>query len=180
MYIRVDDDNGYVKVGDDYLPGILQSISIGGNIIYEKSSDKESKNKVVSGYEDKSISISITIVDDDRTDETRYDVLARVEKMFMKTKDSLPKTYTIVNSHVQARNIDKVLMKSLSSSEDNGSEKISISLEFVEFEPAKYQLETKEDKEKLDEATAEKEKKEKENAFNNGITKGYNDTVVRR
>lgn len=159
MYIRVDDDNGKVKVGDDYLPGILESVSVGGSIIYEKSNDKESKNKVMSGYEDKSISISMVIIDDDRNDKDRYEILEEVEKMFMKKKDSLPEIYTILHPHIQARNIDEVLMKSLSSSEDNSLEVISIDMEFIEFEAASYQLETKEEREiREEEQRSEKEK----------------------
>lgn len=127
-----------LMLDNEILPGVVQSISIGGNIIYEKQDDDTKKRKVSLGYEDKTISIEMKLCPYTITGEEIdvYSQLARLEKIFKKQENSLPKIFSFVHPHAKSRAINKVLFSRLESSEDISTNTISVSLEFIEFVPA--------------------------------------------
>lgn len=165
MLIRLDDQqNGVVTLNGEIIPGVLQSIAVNGAIIYEKSGAEKSqaKKKVLSGYDDKTVSIVLLLIGESENEETDYDdiyeQMAAIENMFMNTKNKLPVVYTMNHPMIKARNIDKVLFKSFDSDWSTGGKKASANLEFVEFVPAKYEVV---DKEAADAKTSEERAKGK-------------------
>lgn len=138
MELYADNDAGIIKLDDTTLKGILQSLSINGEIIVDSSNGAADNNttKVMRGYKDKTVSISLKIIPTE--DKTVYDILEELEEIFKNEEDQTPKVYTLLNKHTVARGIDRVLFTSLSSSEDNTQESISVSLNFEEFVAAKY------------------------------------------
>jgi hypothetical protein len=182
MLLRADNRLGQIQVGSDILPGVLQSISVGGAIIYEKSGAEKSqeKKKVLSGWDDKTISIELVLIpdteDDDNDEKMIIDLQNQVtslEYYFSNTENQLPIIYEVTNPLITARNIEKMLFKSLNTSFSTGAMKIMASLEFVEFQPAKYDVVDK-DQQSL-ETTASKSKLEKDkDGFLDGFTDGDN------
>lgn len=165
MRLKVDEKAGQVQIGDDdILPGILQSFSIGGAIIYETSgADKaQSKKKILSGYEDKTVNISLILTGEDENEyETIWPQVKQIEDLFMKTKDDLPVVYKIIHPMAKARNIDKVLFKNFSCDMQSGVKIVSANLEFIEFIPAQYEIIDKNSSSADTTANDEKTKKEK-------------------
>lgn len=138
-----------IKLDDEYLPGVVQSISIGGSIVYEKqNTEGKYQRKVMLGYEDKTISISLKLFPQTLTGEKIdvYDQLAKLEKLFKKSENSVPQVYIFVHPQAKARNISKVLFQRLESSESVEKNIIDVSLEFIEFMPA--EIITKEEEQK--------------------------------
>ncbi|NPV38295.1 MAG: hypothetical protein HPY78_03355 [Brevinematales bacterium] len=127
-----------LMLDNETLPGVIQSISVGGSIIYEKQDDDTKKRKVSLGYDDKTISIELKLYPYTRTGEEIdvYSQLAILEKFFKKQENSIPKVFTFVHPHAKSRSISKVLFSRLESSEDISTNTISVSLEFIEFVPA--------------------------------------------
>ena len=136
-------DGDKIKLDNVLLPGVVQSISIGGSIIYEKQ-DRDTtstKRKLVLGYEDKSISISLKLYPEKLTGEKVdiYKELESLEKLFKKSENEKPKVYTFIHPHAKSRAISKVLFQRLESSEDTSKNTIDVSLEFIEFIPAQVE-----------------------------------------
>lgn len=183
MLIRLDDErHGAVTLDGMLLPGILQSVSINGAIIYEKGSAEPSqaKRKVLSGYDDKTIQINILFMsdlDDESGDlDEIYQQVEKLESYFMQTRDKLPVIYQLNHPHIQARNIDKCLFKSFGSTWSTGSKKITATLEFVEFVPAKYEVASKEEAEIQD---ANERQKKEQSLFEEGRLQAHKDLGVK-
>lgn len=178
MLIRIDSE--LLTIGDTVLNNsIIQSITVGGQLIINTSNNDNTgvSKKVVSGYDDKTVNISLVILP---TDEglKNYNELKKIEEVFSNTKQGKPIIYTLILEHIQARNIDKLLFSKLSSSEDNKRNTINVELEFIEFVPAKWVNENKTEQNTASQQGEEKDKqnksKEKENKFLEGFKKGSN------
>jgi len=136
MILRAD-PTGEIKLGDVVLPGVFQSLSVNGEIQVDSGGDGSSKpRKVMRGYNDKKISLSLILVE--KKESTVYQQLSAVEKIFRRENDRVPQIYTIVHDHIEARDIDQVLFQSLSSAEDNTTNTITLTLQFEEFIEANY------------------------------------------
>lgn len=140
MIIRADTTEGIIMLDGVPLHGVFTDISIGGEILLDSSNSGGNgvSRKVMKGYSDKDISLRLTLIPTD--EKTVYDQLEDLERLFRDVNSGVPKIFTIVNPHVFARNIQKVLFKSLASNEDNSSERIDVSMTFVEFNAASYQV----------------------------------------
>ena len=136
-------DGDKIKLDNVLLPGVVQSISVGGSILYEKqdTDTTSTKRKVMLGYEDKSISISLTLypesLDGEKIDV--YKELETLEKFFKENENAKPKVYNFIHPHARSRAISKVLFQRLESSEDVSKNTIDVSIEFIEFVPAQVE-----------------------------------------
>jgi len=139
MVLRADTSNGIIKLGDKVLSGIFQSLSINGEILVDSNSSPTSNlpRKVMRGYKDKTISLSLLLLPTDN--KTVYEHLEELELLFRDEKNNVPKVFNIVNPHTMARNIDKVIFTGLSSSENNENNMINVSITFEEFLSAHYE-----------------------------------------
>ncbi|MEM4711167.1 MAG: hypothetical protein QXL18_04420 [Candidatus Woesearchaeota archaeon] len=139
--LKIEKDKVLIKTKDkdEYLPGIVESISIGGSIIYEKQeTDDKNKRKVLLGYDDKTISITLKLFSEKINGETIdiYNQLAKLEKLFKKSENSVPQIYTFIHPMAKARGISKVLFQKLESSESIDKNIINVTIDFIEFTPA--------------------------------------------
>ncbi len=145
-----------------HLPGVLQSISIGGDILWDTSEFTGSKNsKITKGYKEKTITINLLLLGEvSRTtlhildkilDEiigestnTPYQALEDLERLFKETEESskpsteeavsiMPSIYTIRNDHINKRGINEVCFVNLTSSEDNAKDYIKVTITFEEI-----------------------------------------------
>ncbi len=143
---------GIVQIGDYVLPGVVESISVGGSILIDSAeTDAVSgvSKKICRGFDDKTISISIRLFNDENIVfgdgyKSAYDYLSELEEIFSKTEKDVPRVYKIISSHTEARKIKEVLFSRLESEESNEDDTISVMLEFTEFIPAKYKNISKE------------------------------------
>lgn len=148
------------------LPGILQSISIGGEILWDTAGDKGSKDKkITKGYKEKIVTINLILLREiSRTSlhildkiigenpNTPYKVLEELERLFKETEGVLegskpsaeeavsimPTIYVITNDHINSRGINAVCFTSLNSSENSAKDYITVSLTFEEFDFTTY------------------------------------------
>ncbi len=127
-----------IKLNGKFLPGVVQSISLNGTIIYEKQDGEKEKRKVVLGYEDKEISVDLILYPYDIYGNkiNVYEELKKIEEIFKEEKDGKPKTFTFAHPHIESRGLSSVLFKSFESSENVESNVINVSLNFIEYYPA--------------------------------------------
>lgn len=67
-----------------------------------------------------------------------YDILGELNQLFQNKEDGIPTVYRLFNRHTYARGIEQVLFTSFSSSEDNTTETLTVTLTFEEFIEARY------------------------------------------
>jgi hypothetical protein len=139
MMLSVDTENGQILIGSPpkALPGILDSVEIGGALSMESSSMQGSSGatRTVHGWGDADLSISLTLIDDPGKKVTRYESLAKVTGVFKKVADDGgPELYVLQHPMVSAWGIRKLLFSDLKSVESRGKQKIKINLQFVEHE----------------------------------------------
>ena len=176
MQIRNDSEESVITLKNDSmekpipLPGVVQNISIGGEILWDTAGTQGNNNqKTTKGYKEKIVTITLLllgkkskttfhILDKIIGDEpkTPYQVLEELERLFKETEESsqniatgsktsaeeavsiMPSIYTIKNDHINNRGINKVCFTSLSSSENNAKDYITVSLTFEEFDSTSY------------------------------------------
>ena len=165
MILRADEKNGIIELDGVPIAGVLQSLSVNGEIVIDSNNSASDGEplKTMRGYKDKTISMSLKLLpvpkkaDDmiQKTEEalsedelnelkteiekTPYQILEEIEQIFMNKEDKTPKVMTLFSPHILARRINEVVFTGLSSSEDNTTETITITLNFEEFISAKYQ-----------------------------------------
>lgn len=138
MILQWGEYMGSVSLDDTRLPGAFQSLSVNGEVIIDSgnSAGNNKPRKVMRGYADKVFSLNLILVDD--ADYTVYEQLEELEHLFRRLNGGVPKVFAIANEHLIARGITQVIFKSLSSSENAGSNRIEVSLGFEEFIKAGY------------------------------------------
>lgn len=156
MILALDTASGKVEVGGNTLPGIVQKITVFGELEYENvQQDNSSKTvKTLKGFKDAAITIDLSIVDPEDSampglGKTRYDELKKLNNIFRCTKDGSPVVYWIGNPHLRARNISYVVFSGLQSTEEDWG--IVCSLTFVEHEK---KIEKTQDKQAKNASTA--------------------------
>ncbi|VVS92749.1 hypothetical protein [Desulfoluna spongiiphila] len=133
-YLKFSD--GEVSLGGVTVPGILSSLSIGSEVIFDepKEEGKPGTTKLPMGWEDSDFSLSLVLVSD--KNGTCYDKLKKLVAVFKGTNDKKnPKVFTIANHHISAWGIDHAVFKRLQSSEDNKTDTIKATLAFTEHNP---------------------------------------------
>lgn len=141
MILALDCDEGILKIGSppEVLPGIVESIKINDSLLLE---DKEvqgrsGKVKIVQGWDDAALLISMSIIDDPGAEKTRWDYLKQIAAAFKKVADNgKPEVYTLSHPMITAWGTKKLLFTSLESTESRTRRKITVALEFVEYDSA--------------------------------------------
>ncbi len=123
-------------VGDP-LPGIMESVEIGGALKMKETSmqGQSGKQKEVDGWNDADVSIKLTLIDDPGNKKTRFDYLKVIVGIFKKMdKNGKPEVFTVTHPFINAWGVKQLILYDLKTSESRGRNKISVSLEFVEYE----------------------------------------------
>lgn len=122
-----------IKVGGIALPGLFKSIEVTteAEIDEQDVEGSSKKKKQATGYGDAKVTIELTL--ENGVYETAEYKLQKVQNLFKKTGQTKPEVYDIISGHLASRGISKVLFKSLNSKEDNSKSKITVSLEFIEW-----------------------------------------------
>jgi len=146
-YIEQAEAERFVKIGVEgegepkELPGILDSIEVGGSLLVDdvEMADKSGSVKVISGWSDCDITLGLILIDlpkDNMPDVTRYDCLADIVKYFKNMKEGKPRVFTLEHPHVKAWGARSFIFNDLKSSEDRVKRIITCSLEFDEYDSA--------------------------------------------
>ncbi|GHT56840.1 hypothetical protein AGMMS50268_13280 [Spirochaetia bacterium] len=141
MILSVDSDEGIVKIGSppEELPGILESIEINSSLLIENASQqgRSGKVKIVQGWDDAALLITMTLLDDPGAEKTRWDSLKQIAAIFKKVSGAgKPDVYTLNHPMIAAWGMKQVLFASLKSSEMRKRRALSISIEFEEYDSA--------------------------------------------
>jgi hypothetical protein len=141
MILAVDSEDGIVQIGSppEDLPGILESIEINGSLLIENASQqgRSGKVKIVHGWDDAALLITLSLIDNSGAGKTRWDYLKQIAAIFKKVSGAgKPEVYTLLHPMTAAWGAKQLLFSDLKSSEARGRRKISLSLEFVEYDSA--------------------------------------------
>ncbi|EPR07759.1 hypothetical protein [Ruminiclostridium papyrosolvens] len=126
--IFVDDSS--IKVSGVVLPGLIKSIEVKDDALIDEQEVKGSTVKVkqATGYEDAKITIELVLEDGPKA--TKRDKLNKIQNLFKKAGQTKPVVHEIINEHLAARRIKKVIFKSLGTKEENKKQQLVVSLEF--------------------------------------------------
>ncbi len=133
---RLTFEDGQIKLGPTLLPGIVVSLSVRGEVRFDKHKKDglSGKRKVPLGWEDAAVTIVMDLLSDNES--KCYAKLAALNALFKGAdKKADPQIYTAAGSHLRARGIQKVIFSGLESSETDDIDVIRASLTFVEFQP---------------------------------------------
>jgi hypothetical protein len=141
MILSVDCDEGIVKIGSppEALPGIMESIKISDALLIEnaETQGRSGKVKVVQGWNDADLLITLSLLDDPGAGKTRWDSLKQIAGIFKKVSgNGKPEIYTLSHPMTNAWGTKQLLFSSLESTEYRNRRKIAVSLEFVEYDSA--------------------------------------------
>ena len=134
---------GVVGEEPSVLPGFLYSIEVGDALIIDdaKTSDKSGSVKIISGWADADLSITLALLDVPvigvntvTPSITRYDCLREIVQVFKKMKEGKPQVYTIQHPLVAAWGVQGFLFKDLKTSETRGKKVINCTLQFDEYD----------------------------------------------
>jgi hypothetical protein len=149
QYIEQVSAENFIKIGvvgegePRVMPGILDSIVVSdGVLIYDaETSGKSGTVKIISGWADADVSITLLLIDIPKvTNETvtpnvtRFDCLQEIAGYFKQMKDGKPRVYTIQHPHLKAWGVREFIFNSLKSQESRGKRIISCTLDFDEFD----------------------------------------------
>jgi hypothetical protein len=140
MIFGIDIDEGVIKIGSPPapLPGIVESVRINDSLLIENADiqGRSGKVKVVQGWDDVAVSISLSLIDDGKG-KTRWDMLKEITGVFKKVADNgKPELYAVSHPMIAAWGTKKLLLSSLESTESRTRRKISVSMDFVEHDSA--------------------------------------------
>ncbi|MCL2608514.1 MAG: hypothetical protein FWD94_01225 [Treponema sp.] len=139
MMLAIDDDAGILRIGSppETLPGIVDRVRIDGSLLIDEVGiqGRSGKVKVVQGWNDAAVSVSLILLDDPGGGLTRWDALKRLAGAFRKVGGGgKPETYTLGHPMIAAWGTRKMLFKSLETAESRTGRKITATLEFVEYD----------------------------------------------
>lgn len=130
--LQVDEE---IKIGNTVLPGIVQKIEVNGEALIDEVEVEGSKKrpKQAIGYND--ITVKITLILTNETDSDVYEKLKVLQNAFKKPSQSKPEGQSIFNKHLSIRGVTKVIFNKLTTSEDSKSDKMKVTLDFMEYNP---------------------------------------------
>jgi len=138
-------EHGEVRLNNRIVPGILKSLDVRGSVMFDKAEKDSQSGKVKTplGWEDADVSLVMQLVSDNHLKPTKppstlscYEKLAELNGIFRDTdKSKDPKVYEVVNAHITARGIERVVFSGLNSSETNENDIMLATLSFVEHLP---------------------------------------------
>jgi hypothetical protein len=141
MILTVDCDEGILKIGSppEIMPGIVESIKINDSLLIEDADiqGRSGKVKIVQGWDDADLLISLTLIDNPGAGKTRWDYLKQIAGVFKKvSSNGKPEVYTLSHPMINAWGTKGLLFSSLETTESRTRRKVTASLEFVEYESA--------------------------------------------
>lgn len=132
--IYIDDNS--VMVGGWVLPGLLKNIEVEGEVLYEEIEveGRTDKPKQVTGYADAKVFIDLELRGN--TKEEVLQKLNKIQRIFRKPDVKTPYAYHIVNDYINARDINVIILKKVTSKIAAGEGfNIIVNLEFFEYIP---------------------------------------------
>lgn len=142
MILHVDQDLGRVRLGLWELPGVFRALQISQDLRIDRKriQGRSGTRKEPQGWGDAEVRLTLLLEDDEQL--TKHNKLAMITGEFKATdKYAKPKLYTLVNQHVAARRLGKVIFRSLASRDDNERSWIMVELLFEEHDPPVIKLE---------------------------------------
>jgi hypothetical protein len=147
-------EDGIVRLNDQEVPGIFKALSVRGQIKYDdtKMDAKSGQARIPAGWEDADITVTLDLLTDNAG--TCYKKLKNLNSIFkgadaerdtdhgQKVKQP-PKIYTVVNQHINARGVRKVVFSGLASSESDEDDVIQAVLTFNESNNPAARAETR-------------------------------------
>lgn len=136
--------DGQISLGGKSVPGILQSMTIAGQVRFDKAEQDglSGKVKVPLGWEDADITLAIELTTEE--DLTCYDKLRALNRIFKGTDNGgNPNVYDVVNAHTLARGIERVVFSGLTSQETDQDDVILANLAFAEHVPPVTKVEVR-------------------------------------
>lgn len=132
--IYVDDNS--VMVGGWVLPGLLKNVEVEGEVLYEEIEveGRTDRPKQVTGYADGKVFIDIELRGN--TKEEVLQKLNKIQRIFRKPDVKTPYAYYIVNDYINARDINLIILKKVTSKIAAGEAfNIIVNIEFFEYIP---------------------------------------------
>ena len=146
-YLRFRADEA-VKVGALTLPGVVTGIEVDGELEIEEQAleDISGAVKLVKGFKDAKVVITLEVLPDDGL--TVEQQVASIESAFKvdSAEGSIEgkiQPYRMVNTHLDARNIQEVMFKRFVSRQGNDDEAVYCDLHFAEYAPVVADIEAK-------------------------------------
>ena len=141
MILRLDNESGIIKIGSPpaELPGIVESIKISDSLLIEDADiqGRSGKVKVIQGWDDVAMLITLSLIDNPGAGKTRWDYLKNITGIFKKVADNgKPEVYTLSHPMINAWGSKQMIISSLDTSETRTRRKIAVSIEFIEHDSA--------------------------------------------
>jgi len=139
MMLAIDDASGILKIGSppEILPGIVDRIRIGNSLLIDAAEvqGRSGRVKVVRGWNDAAVSVSLILLDDPGRGLSRWDALKRLAGAFRKVGGGgKPETYTLGHPMIAAWGTRRMLFEGLETGGDRRRGLITATLEFVEYD----------------------------------------------
>ena len=146
-------ENGVIRLGDRILPGVLKSLSVRGQVKYDETTmdARSGQARIPAGWEDADISATVELLTDTTTCYAKLRELNGIFKSAETVRDTdhgqtitrPPAVYAVVNEHINARGIRKVVFSGLASSETDDDDVIQAVLTFSEYDNPAAAAETR-------------------------------------
>jgi hypothetical protein len=139
MILRLDNDSGKIKIGSppEDLPGIIESVDISDSLLIENTGvqGRSGKVKVIQGWDDVDLKITLSLIDNPRARQTRFDYLKIITGIFKKVgEDGKPEVYTLCHPMINAWNTKQFVISSLRTTESRNRRIIHVTIEFIEHD----------------------------------------------
>ena len=141
MILKIDSRAGIIKIGSppEELPGIFESIRISNSLLTEDAEiqGRSGKVKIVQGWDDVAIAISLSLIDHPGSGKTRWDYLEQITGAFKKVADDgKPEIYTLSHPMISSWGTKKLIFSNLETTENRTRRKITVNLNFMEYDSA--------------------------------------------
>jgi hypothetical protein len=139
MILAIDSNEGILKIGSppEPLPGIVESIKINDSLLMEDTEvqGRSGKVKIVQGWDDADLLISMSLIDNPGAGKTRWDYLKQITAAFKKVAgNGKPEIYTLSHPMINSWGVKQLLFTSLETTEGRTRRKITVALEFTEYD----------------------------------------------
>jgi hypothetical protein len=129
-------EHGNVKLGGTLLPGILTSLRVKGDVRFDSASPDgmSGKTKTPLGWEDAAIVLALDLLTESGSD--CYEKVGQLNALFKGyDNDANPRVLTVVNRHMAARGVERVVFSGFETAETERDDVIVATLSFTEHNP---------------------------------------------